>query len=148
MTALRLTLWSLRSKRLEGRGGPSACLKKELASRRGCAAPQHEVLECARRNSRRDFPLLRAAVFLAAFTAIPACAQSPPGAAACSGCHQPAAREGAAIAPVNGLPRDHILAAMAEFKSGARQATVMGRIAKGFSDDEIARLADWFSGKR
>lgn len=35
---------------------------------------------------------------------------------------------------------------MRAFKSGARPATVMGRIAKGFSDPEIDAIAEWTSG--
>lgn len=34
---------------------------------------------------------------------------------------------------------------MREFKSGARPATVMGRIAKGFDDAEIDAMAEWFA---
>jgi cytochrome c553 len=37
---------------------------------------------------------------------------------------------------------------MAEFRSGQRPATVMGRIAKGFSDDEIKAIAAWWSSQR
>jgi len=32
---------------------------------------------------------------------------------------------------------------MLAFRSGERPATVMGRIAKGFSDDEIRAIAAW-----
>jgi sulfide dehydrogenase cytochrome subunit len=36
-----------------------------------------------------------------------------------------------------------IVAAMQAFRSGQRSSTVMGRIAKGFSDDEIRAIAAW-----
>jgi cytochrome c553 len=36
-----------------------------------------------------------------------------------------------------------IVTAMEAFRSGERPATVMGRIAKGFSDDEIQAIATW-----
>jgi cytochrome subunit of sulfide dehydrogenase len=36
-----------------------------------------------------------------------------------------------------------IVAAMQAFRSGQRPSTVMGRIAKGFSDDEIRAIAVW-----
>jgi cytochrome c553 len=32
---------------------------------------------------------------------------------------------------------------MIAFKSGEKQSTVMGRIAKGFSDDESRAIAQW-----
>jgi cytochrome subunit of sulfide dehydrogenase len=38
-----------------------------------------------------------------------------------------------------------IAAAMQAFRSGQRPATVMDRIAKGFSDDEIKTMAAWFA---
>jgi cytochrome c553 len=34
---------------------------------------------------------------------------------------------------------------MAEFRSGARPATVMDRIAKGFSEDETRAIAGWLA---
>jgi cytochrome c553 len=36
-----------------------------------------------------------------------------------------------------------IVAAMQAFRSGERPATVMRRIARGFSDDEIRAIAAW-----
>jgi sulfide dehydrogenase cytochrome subunit len=34
---------------------------------------------------------------------------------------------------------------MQQFRSGQRPSTVMGRIAKGFSDDEIQAIAAWLA---
>jgi cytochrome c553 len=74
---------------------------------------------------------------------LPAAAE-PPGAAACSGCHAPA-RIGSPVPPLGGRSADEIAAAMREFRSGQRPATVMDRIAKGFSDDEIRAIAAWLA---
>jgi cytochrome c553 len=41
------------------------------------------------------------------------------------------------------LTASEIQAAMLAYKSGERSATVMDRIARGFSDQEIANLAAW-----
>lgn len=81
--------------------------------------------------------------------AAPAAAQSPapPGAAACSGCHAPA-QLGSPVAPIRGRDAKEIVQAMQEFRSGARAATVMDRIAKGFSDDETQAIAAWLSAQR
>jgi len=38
--------------------------------------------------------------------------------------------------------------AMQAFRAGRRPATVMDRIAKGFSDDEIKAIAAWFAAQR
>jgi cytochrome c553 len=40
-----------------------------------------------------------------------------------------------------------IIAAMQAFRSGERPSTVMGRIAKGFSDDEIRAIAVFFAAQ-
>ncbi len=76
----------------------------------------------------------------------PAAAQgmAPPGATACSGCHGPVA-PGAAVAPLHGRPSEEILAAMQDFRTGQRPATVMDRIAKGFTDEETRAIASWLS---
>ena len=36
---------------------------------------------------------------------------------------------------------------MEAFRSGSRPSTVMGRIAKGFSDDEIGAIALWLAAQ-
>jgi sulfide dehydrogenase cytochrome subunit len=68
-------------------------------------------------------------------------------AANCAACHgtegTPAA--GATVPGLAGRSRDDILGAMTQFKEGKRPATVMHQIAKGYSDAEIAALADYFS---
>ncbi len=37
---------------------------------------------------------------------------------------------------------------MQEFRSGQRPATVMGRIAKGFNDDETKAIAAWLAAQK
>ena len=77
--------------------------------------------------------------------ALPAAAQSaaPAGASSCSGCHD--AKIANALLPLKGRPSAEIVTAMQEFRSGKREATVMGRIAKGFSDEETQAIAAWLS---
>jgi cytochrome c553 len=41
-----------------------------------------------------------------------------------------------------------IVSAMQGFKSGTLPATVMDRIAKGFSDEEIKAIAAWYGAQR
>ena len=60
---------------------------------------------------------------------------APPGATACTGCH------GTGGLSLDGLSADDIAAAMAAFRSGTREATLMGRIAAGFSEAEDAAIA-------
>jgi sulfide dehydrogenase cytochrome subunit len=37
---------------------------------------------------------------------------------------------------------------MRDFRTGQRPATVMDRIAKGFSDAETAAIAEWYAGQK
>jgi cytochrome subunit of sulfide dehydrogenase len=82
--------------------------------------------------------------------AAPAAAQSPapPGAAGCSGCHPRAAVEATAVQPLAGRPAEEIVAAMQTFRTGERSATVMGRIARGFFDEETRAIAGWVGAQR
>jgi cytochrome c553 len=76
-------------------------------------------------------------------------ADAPPGAASCSGCH-PATNANAdtPVPRLAGQDAGAILAAMQAFRSGQRPATVMDRIAKGFSDEEVMAMAAWFVTQR
>ena len=71
-------------------------------------------------------------------------ADAPPGAAACGGCHGPAAL-GSAIPSLEGQAAADIVAQMQAFRSGGRPATVMGRIAKGFTEEETRAIAEWLA---
>ena len=41
-----------------------------------------------------------------------------------------------------------IVTAMQEFRSGQRPGTVMDRIAKGFTDDEVKAIAAWYAAQK
>ena len=41
-----------------------------------------------------------------------------------------------------------IVKAMQDFRSGVRAATVMDRIAKGFTDEEIQAIAAWYAAQK
>jgi cytochrome c553 len=72
-------------------------------------------------------------------------AAAPPGASSCSGCHAPAGTRDAPVPALKGRSPGEIISAMKAFQEGGRPATVMDRIAKGFSDEEITAIADWLS---
>ncbi len=67
-------------------------------------------------------------------------AMPPPGAESCTGCHV----KGGGVGMLQGLPAADDIAALEAFRSGKRPSTVMGRIAKGFTEDEVAQIALWF----
>jgi sulfide dehydrogenase cytochrome subunit len=72
-----------------------------------------------------------------------AAAQPPPGAATCSGCH--GTEIGAVPPPIHGRPATQIVELMRAFRTGERPATVMDRLAKGFTEEETRAIADWLS---
>jgi cytochrome subunit of sulfide dehydrogenase len=78
---------------------------------------------------------------------VPAWSQTaaPAGALACSGCHG-AASEGA-MPSLSGQSAEQIAGAMRAFKTGERPATLMNRIARGFSDDELDAIARWLAAR-
>jgi len=88
------------------------------------------------------------AVVATAAAAAVASAEPPVGAAACSGCHPASARVLSPVPRLAGVDQAAIVRALLEFRSGQRPATVMDRIAKGFTDDEIQAIAAWFATQK
>jgi sulfide dehydrogenase cytochrome subunit len=85
---------------------------------------------------------------LAIAAAVAASAEPPAGAASCSGCHPASTRVTSPVVRLAGLERAAIVRAMQDFRSGQRAATVMDRIAKGFTDDEVQAIAAWYATQR
>jgi cytochrome subunit of sulfide dehydrogenase len=75
-------------------------------------------------------------------------ADAPPGASSCSGCHPVSRSVDTPVARLIGTKPADIVAAVQAFRSGQRPATVMDRIAKGFTDDEIKAIADWYGAQK
>jgi len=81
---------------------------------------------------------------------------SPPARAAdpqalavsCSGCHTNSDKLTTAIPKIRGLPEAVFIEAMQGFRTGKRSATVMDRIAKGFTADETRQLAAYFHAQK
>jgi cytochrome c553 len=80
--------------------------------------------------------------------AVVASAEPPAGAASCTGCHPASARVASPVPRLAGLERAAIVKAMQEFRSGQRAGTVMDRIARGFTDDEVQAIAAWYAAQR
>ena len=93
--------------------------------------------------------MMAAAIGLASIAAaVVASAEPPAGAASCSGCHPVSARVTSPVPRLAGLDRAAIVRAMQDFRSGQRTGTVMDRIAKGFTDEEIQAIAAWYATQR
>jgi sulfide dehydrogenase cytochrome subunit len=66
----------------------------------------------------------------------------------CAGCH---GTEGKSVGPASpnlaGMSQTYFTDSMNAFKEGTRPATVMDRIAKGYTDSQIEAMAGYFAGK-
>ena len=63
----------------------------------------------------------------------------------CSACHGTDGKSPGAIPSIYGKSAAFIRQALSEFRTGDRPSTVMGRHAKGYSDEEINLIADYFA---
>ena|SRR6218665_2383618 len=70
-------------------------------------------------------------------------------AATCANCHGTNGRavEGSAVPGLAGMPAAYLVEQMKAFKSGARQATVMHQLAKGYSEAQIEQIAAYFAAQ-
>ena len=95
---------------------------------------------------------------LLSLTTLPAVAQPPAPASApaptpyfaanCFNCHGTDGRSHAAIPGLAGKDAAYIAESMKGFKDGSRPATIMHQLAKGYTDEEIAVLADYFAKQK
>jgi len=95
---------------------------------------------------------LRIAIGVAAVvaSAVPALAApaAPPGATSCSGCHAAGKAAASSVSRLYGRDANEIMTAMNGFRDGSLPATVMNRIAKGFSDEELRAIAAWLAAQK
>jgi len=69
-------------------------------------------------------------------------------AASCAGCHGTNGHSVGGTPVLAGLDKALFVAAMKDFKSGARPSTVMQNHAKGYSDEEFEKMADFFAAQK
>ncbi|WP_456414223.1 c-type cytochrome [Thiolapillus sp.] len=67
----------------------------------------------------------------------------------CAGCHGTNGNShGPATPSLAGASKDYIVEIMEYYASGERASTIMGRIAKGYTKEEIEAMADFFSKQK
>lgn len=69
-------------------------------------------------------------------------------AASCAACHGTNGHSVGGAPVLAGLDKNYFIAQMKDMKSGVRPTTVMNKHAKGYSDEEIARLASYFADQK
>jgi len=63
----------------------------------------------------------------------------------CTGCHGPDGKSPGAVPTLAGKPADYLVARMMQLRDGMRESTVMNRILKGFADEDIRKIANYFA---
>ncbi len=67
----------------------------------------------------------------------------------CAGCHGTHGNSnGPATPTIAGSGSEYFIDSMMAYKSGDRASTIMGRIAKGYTDEEIKLMADFFAKQK
>jgi len=65
----------------------------------------------------------------------------------CAACHGTDGKSPGAIPSINGKSSQFLVSALHDFRDGKRPATVMGRHASGYTDEEIQDIANYFSSQ-
>jgi sulfide dehydrogenase cytochrome subunit len=64
----------------------------------------------------------------------------------CNNCHGlHGASAGGAMPSIGGQPKAYLKTVMTQFKDGSRYNTAMGRLLKGYTDEELTALAEYYS---
>lgn len=68
-------------------------------------------------------------------------------AANCAACHGTEGRSQRPMPRLAGISKPYFVEQMNAFRSGARKETVMHQLARGYSEEQIGELADYFSSR-
>ncbi|MDO9709617.1 c-type cytochrome [Paracraurococcus lichenis] len=95
--------------------------------------------------------LLAAAVLAAGLPAMPlaqAAGPAPLAAQGCLGCHGPDGTGMGAIPRLAGREAPELAAILRDYRADRRPATIMNRIARGYTEAEIDSVSAWFAAVR
>lgn len=65
----------------------------------------------------------------------------------CAGCHGTGGVSGGFDPSIAGLSKRYLLKTLRDYKTGVRPSTIMGRIARGYSDLELKAIAGYFAAQ-
>ena len=94
-------------------------------------------------------PIAAPTLVALAALALPAFAQSPDiarsVAATCANCHGTGGVSRGENETLAGKPKDELVRKVQDFKQGRKPGTIMPQLAKGFTDEQLAAIAGYFS---
>jgi cytochrome subunit of sulfide dehydrogenase len=121
-----------------------------LAGERGASGPCQIFNPFAEEEGMRTMALI---VTLFALAAAGRAVAADPNlgrdlAATCANCHGTDGRAQGEFTRLAGMPASQMLSKLGEFRDGSRQATIMHQIVKGFTDEQLKAIADYFAKQK
>jgi len=92
--------------------------------------------------------LVCAAVFAVAPFAVGAQEAGRNLAATCAMCHGTTGHSVGGNEPLAGMAKDELVRKVKEFRSGAKPATVMHQLSKGYTDQQLEQIAAFFAAQK
>jgi cytochrome c553 len=69
-------------------------------------------------------------------------------AATCANCHGTNGQSQGGMPALAGMPEAKLIGLMKEFKEGKKPATIMHQLSKGYTDEQISHIAEYFAAQR
>ena len=69
-------------------------------------------------------------------------------AATCANCHGTQGVSQGGTEPLAGMAKATMISKLQEFKTGAKPASIMHQLSKGYTDEQLALIAGWFSEQK
>ena len=99
--------------------------------------------------AKKSLAMLLSSILMLGSTQLMAAPSASMLADTCAGCHgTDGSSMGPAIPNIAGMSAEYFNTVMKEYAEDERYSTIMGRIARGYTKEEIALMADHFAGKK
>ncbi|MEX2239594.1 MAG: c-type cytochrome [Burkholderiales bacterium] len=69
-------------------------------------------------------------------------------AASCAMCHGTSGHSVGGNEPLAGMPKNELVRKFKEFQSGAKPATIMHQLSKGYTDQQLDQIAAFFAAQK
>jgi len=68
-------------------------------------------------------------------------------AATCAGCHGTQGVSEPGMVRLAGMPAENMMQQLMDFRDGEREATIMHQITKGYTEEQLQQIADYFAAQ-